>query len=75
MGKKCLGTFITLIFLLGFASWGGCLTYKPEFFGTLGFAQVEKMTLPHKVWNECYRCPKFPDCDEVAMVCRLETEA
>lgn len=52
-----------------------CLTYKPEFFDTLGFAQVEKMTLPHKVWNECYRCPKFPDCDEVAMVCRLETEA
>lgn len=52
-----------------------CLTYKPEFFCTLGFAQVEKMTLPHKVWNECYRCPKFPDCDEVAMVFRLETEA
>lgn len=52
-----------------------CLTYKPEFFGTLGFAQVEKMTLPHKVWNECYRCPKFPNCDEVSMVYHLETEA
>ncbi len=52
-----------------------CLTYKPEFFGTVGFNQVEKMTLPHKVWNECYRCSKFPNCDEVAMVCRLEIKA
>ena len=52
-----------------------CLTYKPEFFDTLGFAQVEKTTLPHKVWNECYRCPKFPNCDEVALICHLEIEA
>ncbi len=52
-----------------------CLTYKPEFFSTLGFAQVDKMQLPHKVWNECYRCPKFPNCDEVALIFHLETEA
>lgn len=52
-----------------------CLTYKPEFFGSHGFAQVEKMSLPHKVWNECYRCSKFPNCDEVAMVCHPEPEA
>ena len=52
-----------------------CLTYKAEFFSTMGFTTVEKMTLPHKVWNECYRCPKFPNCDEVAMVRNLEPEA
>ena len=52
-----------------------CLTYKPDFFGTLGFNAVEKMTLPHKVWNECYRCPKFPNCDEVAMERVLGTES
>ena len=52
-----------------------CLTYKPGFFSTLGFAQVDKMKLPHKVWNECYRCPKFPNCDEVALICHLKTEA
>jgi amino-acid N-acetyltransferase len=51
-----------------------CLTYKPGFFEKLGFAQVDKMTLPHKVWNECYRCPKFPNCDEIALICHLETE-
>ena len=52
-----------------------CLTYKPDFFNTLGFTPVEKNTLPHKVWNECYRCPKFPDCDEIALVRHLEPEA
>ena len=52
-----------------------CLTYKPAFFEKLSFSQVEKMTLPHKVWNECYRCPKFPDCDEMALTYHLPTEA
>lgn len=45
-----------------------CLTYKPSFFEKHGFFQVDKMDLPRKVWAECYRCPKFPDCDEVALV-------
>jgi len=52
-----------------------CLTYKPAFFERLGFTQIEKMELPHKVWNECYRCPKFPNCDEIALTCHLEAEA
>jgi len=51
-----------------------CLTYKPAFFERFGFSQVDKMELPRKVWTECYRCPKFPDCDEVALICRLEVE-
>lgn len=45
-----------------------CMTYKPIFFERHGFSQVEKMELPRKVWSECYRCPKFPDCDEVALI-------
>ncbi len=49
-----------------------CLTYKPGFFEKLDFVRVDKMELPQKVWNECFRCPKFPNCDEVAMICRLE---
>jgi amino-acid N-acetyltransferase len=51
-----------------------CLTYKPEFFEKQGFRQVEKMELPRKIWAECYNCPKFPDCDEVAMVYDLSQE-
>ncbi len=50
-----------------------CLTYKPEFFARFGFTEVDKMKLPRKVWTECYHCPKFPDCSEVAMVCELGT--
>ena len=49
-----------------------CLTYKPAFFEKLDFRKVDKMELPQKVWNECYRCAKFPTCDEVAMVRRLD---
>jgi amino-acid N-acetyltransferase len=45
-----------------------CLTYKPAFFEQFGFSQVDKMELPKKVWTECYRCPKFPNCDEVALI-------
>lgn len=52
-----------------------CLTYKPGFFEKLGFTQIDKMKLPHKVWNECYRCPKFPNCDEIALICHLDMES
>lgn len=47
------------------------LTYRPAFFEKLGFAQADVMTLPRKVWGECYRCPKFPGCNEIAMVMPL----
>ena len=49
-----------------------CLTYQPAFFEKFGLSQVDKMELPRKVWTECYRCPKFPDCDEVALIRNLE---
>ena len=49
-----------------------CLTYQPAFFEKFSFSQVDKMELPRKVWTECYRCPKFPDCDEVALIYNVE---
>ena len=49
-----------------------CLTYKPAFFEKFGFSQRDKMELPRKVWTECYRCPKFPNCDEVALIHYME---
>lgn len=48
------------------------LTYRPGFFERLGWQQADVMNLPRKVWNECYRCPKFPGCDEIAMVLDLD---
>lgn len=47
------------------------LTYQPVFFGALGFREVEKSELPHKVWQECIHCVKFPDCDEIAVMREL----
>lgn len=47
------------------------LTYEPEFFARMGFREVEKADLPHKVWVDCLRCSKFPDCDEVAVAVDL----
>lgn len=51
-----------------------CLTYKPKFFKKLGLNEVDKMSLPQKIWTECYRCPKFPNCDETAMIIQLIAE-
>jgi amino-acid N-acetyltransferase len=44
------------------------LTYIPEFFRRFGFRKVEHGSLPHKIWAECINCPKFPDCQEIALV-------
>lgn len=48
-----------------------CLTRQPGFFEKMGFATLERSQLPHKVWAECYYCPKFPDCDEYALICEV----
>lgn len=47
------------------------LTYQPEFFAKCGFKPVSKDVLPHKVWKECIECPKFPNCDENALLLEI----
>jgi amino-acid N-acetyltransferase len=47
------------------------LTYQPTFFAKMGFKVVDKGILPHKVWGECVKCFKFPDCDEIAVMREL----
>ena len=47
------------------------LTYVPEFFEKCGFRKVEKETLPHKIWSECVKCHKFPDCGEIPLILEL----
>ncbi len=48
------------------------LTYQPSFFERLGFHLIDKKNLPHKIWSDCLHCPKFPDCNEEAMIWRKE---
>jgi len=42
-------------------------TYIPEFFGRLGYLEVDRQLLPAKVWKDCLRCPKLQCCDEIAV--------
>ncbi len=44
------------------------LTYAVPFFKKQGFEIIDKQRLPHKIWAGCIKCPKFPNCDEVAML-------
>jgi amino-acid N-acetyltransferase len=47
------------------------LTYQDTFFAKCGFTVVDKKELPQKIWSDCVRCPKFPECDEIAMIRRI----
>jgi RNA 3'-terminal phosphate cyclase (ATP) len=44
------------------------LTYRPGFFGRLGFRVLDKRELPQKIWKDCFKCAKFASCDETALI-------
>lgn len=50
------------------------LTYQEVFFAKLGFHVIEKAELPHKIWGDCMKCAKFPECDEIAMSIELRLD-
>jgi amino-acid N-acetyltransferase len=65
--EACISEAITLELFRVFT-----LTYRPEFFRTLGFREVDRQSLSEKIWSDCFHCPKYPDyCDEVAMIIEL----
>jgi amino-acid N-acetyltransferase len=47
------------------------LTYETAFFERVGFRVADKNIFPQKIWADCLHCPKFPNCDEVALVMDL----
>ena len=47
------------------------LTLAPGFFAKMGFKTVAHTDLPLKVWKDCIACPKYGNCDEIAMVLEL----
>ena len=49
------------------------LTYQVDFFLSMGFRVIPKETLPRKIWVDCIDCPKFPQCDETAVLLELAT--
>ncbi len=65
--EACISEAITLGLFKIFT-----LTYKRDLFAKLGFKEVDRTTLPEKIWSDCFRCSKYPDyCDEVAMIMEL----
>lgn len=46
-----------------------CLfTRSPQFFAKLGFDVAQREDLPDKINKDCCVCPRYHNCDEVAMV-------
>ena len=50
------------------------LTLAPAFFQKMGFRIVEQKDLPMKVWKDCVACPKYGNCDEIAMLLYLNAQ-
>lgn len=64
--ETCISEAITLGLYKIFA-----LTYRVNFFMRIGFREVDKSQLPHKIWADCLKCAKFPECDEVAVLLEI----
>jgi amino-acid N-acetyltransferase len=46
-----------------------CLfTRTPDFFARLGFSLAQREDLPDKMRKDCWVCPRYHCCDEVAMI-------
>ncbi|PYI51848.1 N-acetyltransferase [Paenibacillus flagellatus] len=48
------------------------LTYEVAFFEKNGFTVVPKEIFPEKVWTDCVHCKKQNNCDEIAVMKRLD---
>jgi len=67
LGKRLVGELINEAKELGI-SQVFALTYQVDFFKKCGFEEIVKEKMPQKVWKDCINCPKFPNCDEVAVI-------
>jgi amino-acid N-acetyltransferase len=73
IGKKLVRQCLKEAKLLGLKKIFA-LTYHPEFFKKLGFVDIDKSSLPQKIWGDCLRCPRFPGCDEYAVIKEIKNE-
>ncbi len=68
--KRCLSEAALLK-----VEWVFVLTYQTDYFTKLGFYDVDKTELPHKIWTDCLNCVKFPNCDESSLIIKIETKS
>lgn len=71
IGKKIVAKLEEEAYSLGLTQVFA-LTYQIEFFTKSGYVEVDREQLPQKVWKDCINCPKFPNCDEYAVVKNLQ---
>ena len=48
------------------------LTRVVNFFKKAGFSITEKERFPEKVWRDCHVCPLLHNCDETAVILKLQ---
>ncbi len=49
------------------------LTFRVDFFKKVGFKLIDKKQLPQKkIWEDCVKCPFFPDCEEEAVIMQIK---
>jgi amino-acid N-acetyltransferase len=51
------------------------LTLQPVWLSRLGFREVPRYLLHHKIWQDCHMCVKQDYCDEVAMIRKVREGA
>jgi len=73
LGRELVQALLNQAAVLGLPSIFA-LTYQRRFFERLGFEHIDKGELPRKIWMDCVNCPKFPDCDEEAVMIRGNTD-
>jgi amino-acid N-acetyltransferase len=44
------------------------LTYSPLFFKKYGFIEVDRDSLPEKIWKDCKNCKQKDNCGETALI-------
>lgn len=67
IGKKLVDFMLKRAAELGFKKVFA-LTYRQDFFEKCGFVETTIESLPKKIWTDCMKCVKYPDCDEVAVI-------
>ena len=73
IGRRIVGAILDRIEALGVQEVL-VLTFAPEFFGSLGVAEIPKTQGMHKLYTGCINCTKHADpftCPEKAMLKRL----
>lgn len=70
IGKSLIQYVISLLKELGVEKVF-TLTRVPDFFKKFGFVEYPRNTVPQKIWQDCFKCPRLFNCDEILLIKNL----